>query len=230
MLYEQLGTQLVARHGSWNSPAWDPDGHGEHSVQAHVHTLEHYVDIGGTALGAFASQQLVGIGVVVPHLRPEHRAARIPSRQRAVPCDGHRQASDRAARADRPQRRVTPTSSSLQRHRRTPSASTSARLPAHGGTVRRAARARARRRTHAQGALTVRTAPVASLESAAERVPENTGDNTRPTRPGSPNTRVIGRRMTCRRVRLDPACHQALSEPEGRGDLRSPGSMALPRR
>ena len=70
VLYEQLGTQLVARHGSWNSPAWDPDGHGEHSVQTHVHTLEHYVDIGGTALGAFASQQLVGIGVVVPHLRP----------------------------------------------------------------------------------------------------------------------------------------------------------------
>ncbi len=32
--------------------------------------LEHYVDAGGIALGAFASDQLVGIGVVVPHLRP----------------------------------------------------------------------------------------------------------------------------------------------------------------
>jgi GNAT superfamily N-acetyltransferase len=35
-----------------------------------VHALEHYVDTGGIALGAFASGRLVGIGVVVPHLRP----------------------------------------------------------------------------------------------------------------------------------------------------------------
>ena len=25
-------------------PAWDPDGHGEHSVEAKLHALEHYVD------------------------------------------------------------------------------------------------------------------------------------------------------------------------------------------
>ena len=70
VLYDQHGTQLVARHGSWNASAWDPDGHGEHSVEAHLHTLERYVDNGGIALGAFASERLVGIGVVVPHLRP----------------------------------------------------------------------------------------------------------------------------------------------------------------
>ena len=68
--YVQHGTELVPRHGNWNASAWDPDGHGEHSVAAQIHMLEHYVDAGGTALGAFASEPLVGIGVVVPHLRP----------------------------------------------------------------------------------------------------------------------------------------------------------------
>ena len=70
LLYEQHGTQLVARHGNWSASAWDPDGHGEYSVEARVHALEHYVDTGGIALGAFASGRLVGIGAVVPHLRP----------------------------------------------------------------------------------------------------------------------------------------------------------------
>ena len=70
VLYDQHGTQLVARHGNWSAPAWDPDGHGDYSVEAKVHTLEHYVDTGGIALGAFASGRLIGIGVVVPHFRP----------------------------------------------------------------------------------------------------------------------------------------------------------------
>ena len=68
--YVQHGTELVARHGSWNSLAWDPDGDGEHSVEAQIRMLEHYVDAGGIALGAFAGDELVGIGAVVPHVRP----------------------------------------------------------------------------------------------------------------------------------------------------------------
>jgi GNAT superfamily N-acetyltransferase len=70
VLYDQHGTQLVARHADWRVSAWDPDGHGEHSVEAQVHALQYHVDKGGIALGAFASGRLVGIGVVVPHLRP----------------------------------------------------------------------------------------------------------------------------------------------------------------
>jgi GNAT superfamily N-acetyltransferase len=69
VLYDQRGTELVARHGNWNASAWDAQGHGEHSVGAQVHTVEHDVDAGGIALGAFAGERLVGIGVVVPHLR-----------------------------------------------------------------------------------------------------------------------------------------------------------------
>jgi hypothetical protein len=39
VLYDQHGTQLVARHGNWSASAWDPDGQGEHSVEAKVHEL-----------------------------------------------------------------------------------------------------------------------------------------------------------------------------------------------
>jgi GNAT superfamily N-acetyltransferase len=70
VLYDQQGTNLVARSGDWSAPCWDASGHGEHSVVAQVHTIESYVDIGGIALGAFVSRRLVGIGVVVPLLRP----------------------------------------------------------------------------------------------------------------------------------------------------------------
>ncbi len=70
VLYEQRGTRLVARRGTWNASAWDPDGDGEHSVEAQRRSLEHYVEAGGIALGATARNRLVGIGVVVPHLRP----------------------------------------------------------------------------------------------------------------------------------------------------------------
>ena len=70
VLYDQHGTQLAARHGTWNASPWDPDGHGEHSVAAQVHALQYHVDMGGIALGAFARGRLVGIAVVVPHLRP----------------------------------------------------------------------------------------------------------------------------------------------------------------
>jgi GNAT superfamily N-acetyltransferase len=71
IIYQQHGTELKARCENWNSPAWDRQGHGANSVAAHRQALEHYVDAGGIALGAFSNGQLVGIGVVVPHLRPE---------------------------------------------------------------------------------------------------------------------------------------------------------------
>lgn len=54
MLYGQHGTQLVARRGNRAASAWDSDGHGEHSVEAQVHKLQHYVDNDGVALGALA--------------------------------------------------------------------------------------------------------------------------------------------------------------------------------
>jgi GNAT superfamily N-acetyltransferase len=70
VLFDQHGTELVARHGDWSAPAWDPEGHGEHSVEAHVQSLRDYVDSGGIAFGAVAAGRLVGVGAVVPHVRP----------------------------------------------------------------------------------------------------------------------------------------------------------------
>ncbi len=70
VLFEQHGTELVSRRGTWSAPAWDPDGRGEHSVDAQHRALMRYVDAGGIVRGAFATERLVGIGVVVPHIRP----------------------------------------------------------------------------------------------------------------------------------------------------------------
>jgi len=84
VLYDQQGAQLDARRGNWSASAWDPDGHGEHSVEAQVHTIEHYFDTAGIALGAFASGRLVGIGVVVPHPSPQDRARSLVGRRRIV--------------------------------------------------------------------------------------------------------------------------------------------------
>jgi GNAT superfamily N-acetyltransferase len=71
VLFEQHGTELVARRGSWDAPAWERDGHGDHSVEAQRQALAHYADAGGMARGAFSNGRLVGIGMVVPHIHPE---------------------------------------------------------------------------------------------------------------------------------------------------------------
>jgi ribosomal protein S18 acetylase RimI-like enzyme len=70
LVYEQQGTELVERPGNWSAAPWDREGDGEHSVAAQRHALEHHVDAGGIALGAFSGERLVGIGVIVPHVRP----------------------------------------------------------------------------------------------------------------------------------------------------------------
>jgi GNAT superfamily N-acetyltransferase len=69
-LVVQEGERLVERAGSWDAPAWDCDGNGEHSVAAKVRELHGYLDLGGIALGALVDDRMVGIGVVVPQRRP----------------------------------------------------------------------------------------------------------------------------------------------------------------
>jgi GNAT superfamily N-acetyltransferase len=69
-LYVQRGTRLELRAGDWSAPPWSPDGEGEHSVAAQRAALEHYVERGAVVLGAFDGERLVGIAVVLPHLRP----------------------------------------------------------------------------------------------------------------------------------------------------------------
>ena len=70
VLYEQRGTELLAKPGSYDAPAWYPTGDGPHSIAAQQWAVAAYVDRGGIALGAFADERLVGIAIVVPHVRP----------------------------------------------------------------------------------------------------------------------------------------------------------------
>src|SRR4051794_12623093 len=46
VVFEQHGTELVARRGDWSAPAWNPEGDGEHSVHAHRQTLARFADAG----------------------------------------------------------------------------------------------------------------------------------------------------------------------------------------
>lgn len=69
-LYVQHGARLELRRGDFSAPAWRRDGSGEHTVAAQVEAVRAYVAEGGVALGAFAGSRLVGIGVVVSHVRP----------------------------------------------------------------------------------------------------------------------------------------------------------------
>ena len=70
LIFEQRGNELVARPGDWSAPAWDQNGDGEHTVEAQRRALAHYADDGGIARGAFSQGRLIGIGVMVPHIRP----------------------------------------------------------------------------------------------------------------------------------------------------------------
>jgi len=69
-IYMQHGTRLEQLAGARSSPPWDREGTGEHSVAGLRAMLEHVAARGATAVGAFSDGRLVGIGVVLPHIRP----------------------------------------------------------------------------------------------------------------------------------------------------------------
>jgi GNAT superfamily N-acetyltransferase len=69
-LYVQQGAQLVERGGDFSARSWFEEGDGEHSVARQRAECERYLAAGGIAVGAFAEERLVGIGIVRPHLRP----------------------------------------------------------------------------------------------------------------------------------------------------------------
>lgn len=69
-LYVQRSTELDVVEGDFSARPWKADGDGEHSVAHQVEACGRWVEAGGVALGAFDSERLVGVGIVVPHLRP----------------------------------------------------------------------------------------------------------------------------------------------------------------
>jgi len=70
VIFEQHGTELVTRRTEHDAAPWDTEGDGEHSVGSQRRSLADYADAGGTARGAFSGNRLVGIAMVVPHIRP----------------------------------------------------------------------------------------------------------------------------------------------------------------
>ena len=69
-IYVQHGSQLGLVVGDRSSPPWDAEGDGEHSVATLREMLEEWMHRGATMRGSFAGKRLVGIGGVLPHLRP----------------------------------------------------------------------------------------------------------------------------------------------------------------
>lgn len=70
-LYVQQGAHLVLREGgNWSATRWTEEGDGEHSVAQHRAYCEQQLAAGGSALGAFDGDRLVGIGVMRPEIRP----------------------------------------------------------------------------------------------------------------------------------------------------------------
>ena len=111
-----------------------------------------YVDAGAIALGAFAGERLVGIGVVVLHLRPgvaqlAYLYVTTASRERESAAAVGRARADRPGRAGLADRRL---GDAVREHGALLPASW---LRAHGGAAPGALRARARGRAHAEGAV-----------------------------------------------------------------------------
>jgi predicted N-acetyltransferase YhbS len=69
-LYIQHGARLEERTGNWSARAWFTEGTGEHSVAHEIGECRRHLSAGGVALGAFADERLIGIGIVTPHVRP----------------------------------------------------------------------------------------------------------------------------------------------------------------
>ena len=68
-VYRQHGARLEEVPGDWSAPPWT-QGELEHSVSAQHRELVRWAEAGGIAVGAFIDNRLVGIGVLVPHIRP----------------------------------------------------------------------------------------------------------------------------------------------------------------
>jgi predicted N-acetyltransferase YhbS len=69
-LYVQHGRRLEKRSGDWSARAWLTEGDGEHSVAHQIAECKRHLAAGAIALGAFADERLVGIGLMTPHIRP----------------------------------------------------------------------------------------------------------------------------------------------------------------
>lgn len=66
--YRVEGDRLVQMEVNWDDDGWR-EGDGEHSFGAMISGTRWYLDLAGTAFGAFDGERLVGLAVYRPRLR-----------------------------------------------------------------------------------------------------------------------------------------------------------------
>lgn len=69
-IYIQQGQALVESNEPFDVPPWSPTGSHPHSVPDQIGFCRWHMSMGANAFGAFADERLVGIGLVLPHIRP----------------------------------------------------------------------------------------------------------------------------------------------------------------
>ena len=65
--YRQEGAELIEMSVDWDTPGWF-EGDGEHSFSEIIRGAERCLSSGGTAIGAFDGERLVGIAIYRPRL------------------------------------------------------------------------------------------------------------------------------------------------------------------
>ncbi|MGB2984122.1 MAG: GNAT family N-acetyltransferase [Candidatus Bipolaricaulia bacterium] len=65
--YRQEGTELIEMSVDWDDAGWR-EGDGEHSFGEMIRGADHYLSLGGTAIGAFDGDRLAGIAIYRPRL------------------------------------------------------------------------------------------------------------------------------------------------------------------
>lgn len=68
--FEAQEGQLVQTSVEWNVSNFIRTGEGEHTVAEQIEFCKGHLDAGAIMIGAFSGDQLVGIGLLTPELRP----------------------------------------------------------------------------------------------------------------------------------------------------------------
>lgn len=69
-VFEQHGERLVEIDVDLTCPPWLDEGDSDHTIAHQRAECERYLRAGGSAIGAFAGDRLLGIAIVVPGIRP----------------------------------------------------------------------------------------------------------------------------------------------------------------
>ena len=68
--HEIRGQELASMDVEWNVPPFITDGEGEHTLAEQVRFCNAHLDNGGRCRGAFTRDRLIGIGILLPEIRP----------------------------------------------------------------------------------------------------------------------------------------------------------------